>query len=98
MEKTKKAYKTNRTDYIIVQIIILFIGFLIQTKVPINTIGNSVYFFIIYISLGVLSLINSIGRLKDINLSPFYSVLNLIPFLNVFFIIFLGIKKGSENK
>ncbi|WP_410493656.1 DUF805 domain-containing protein [Chryseobacterium sp. 18068] len=94
----KKIYKTDRTDYIIVQIIIIAIGFLIQTKIQINTIENIVYFIIFYIVLGILSLINSIGRLKDINLSPYYSLLNLIPILNVCFILFLSVKKGSESK
>ena len=66
---------------------------IINAIAPINAFGSLINFIFMYFMF-----VFSIKRLHDFNKSGWFSLFNLIPIVNLFFIVLLSITIGDEGK
>ena len=66
---------------------------IINAIAPINAFGSLINFIFMYFMF-----VFSIKRLHDFNKSGWFSLFNLIPIVNLFFIVWLSMNIGDEGK
>jgi uncharacterized membrane protein YhaH (DUF805 family) len=94
--------RITRTEFTIRLILLISADFLlyaiIDDKIS-SVIEDKLYMYpIIFLVLYIIKVIQIIKRLHDTNLSGWYSVISLIPFINILFVLFLFFVDGTKGQ
>lgn len=96
----RSRYSMEMAGYLILNLVAnLVIGFLDQVFFESSALGIILCLFsiLLFVIVTLFSFCSTIKRLRDVELNPRFSIILLVPILNLLFVIWLCCKAGKHS-